>query len=82
MEIPVRMPETRTDASNWESSLGLFSFGQSTRVFAHYVAAIADYSATYAGLAGIMTAQIFLYLMAVVLILGAEINAELENRNQ
>ncbi len=54
----------------------------SARVFAHYVAAIADYSATYAGLAGIMTAQIFLYLMAVVLILGAEINAELENRNQ
>ena len=30
MEIPVRMPETRTDALNWESSLGLFSFGQST----------------------------------------------------
>lgn len=54
----------------------------SARVFAHYVAAIADYSAIYAGLAGIMTAQIFLYLMAVVLILGAEINAELENRNQ
>jgi membrane protein len=53
----------------------------SARVFAHYVAAIADYSATYAGLAGIMTAQIFLYLMAVVLILGAEFNAELENRN-
>ena len=54
----------------------------SGRIFAHYVAAIADYSATYAGLAGIMTAQIFVYLMAVVLILGAEINAELENRNQ
>jgi len=30
MEIPVRMPETRTDASNWESPLGPFSFGQST----------------------------------------------------
>lgn len=54
----------------------------SAKIFAHYVAAIADYSATYAGLAGIMTAQIFLYLMAVVLILGAEINAEIENRNQ
>jgi len=54
----------------------------SAKIFAHYVSAIADYSATYAGLAGIMTAQIFLYLMAVVLILGAEINAELEIRNQ
>jgi membrane protein len=53
----------------------------SAKIFAHYVAAIADYSATYAGLAGIMTAQIFLYMMAVILILGAEINAELEIRN-
>ena len=52
------------------------------RVFAHYVTAIADYSATYAGLAGIFTALIFLYLMAVVLILGAEINAEIERRNR
>jgi hypothetical protein len=32
MEIPVRMPQTRTDPSNWESTFGLFSFGQSTRV--------------------------------------------------
>ncbi len=53
----------------------------SARVFAHYVTAIADYSATYAGLAGIFTALIFLYLMAVVLILGAEINAEIERRS-
>ena len=52
------------------------------RVFAHYVTAIADYSATYAGLAGIFTALIFLYLMALVLILGAEINAEIERRNR
>ena len=52
------------------------------QVFAHYVTTIADYSATYAGLAGIFTAIIFLYLMAVVLILGAEINAEIELRNR
>ena len=30
MEIPVRMPQTRTDPSNWESTFGLFSLGQST----------------------------------------------------
>ena len=35
MEIPVRMPQTRTDASNWESTSGLFSFGQSTRLAAN-----------------------------------------------
>ena len=37
----------------------------------------ATYSATYAGLVGIMTALIFLYLMGVVLIFGAEFNAAL-----
>ena len=59
-------------------SLTLLLWIISARLFSHYVAVIADYSTTYAGLAGIMTALIFLYLMAVVLIYGAEVNYELE----
>jgi len=51
------------------------------RFFSEYLQLFADYSATYAGLAGIMTAQIFLYLMAVILILGAEYNAARERAN-
>ena len=45
--------------------------------FSFYVAYFADYSATYAGLAGAMAALIFLYLMAAILIFGAEFNSAL-----
>lgn len=45
--------------------------------FSVYVATFADYSATYAGLAGAMAALIFLYLMAAIMILGAEFNGAL-----
>ena len=46
--------------------------------FSLYLESFANYSATYAGLAGIMTALIFLYLMGVILIFGAEYNSALE----
>lgn len=45
--------------------------------FSIYIARFASYSATYAGLAGAMSALIFLYLMSVILILGAEFNGAL-----
>lgn len=45
------------------------------RLFSRYLESYADYGSTYAGLAGVMTALIFLYLIAVILILGAELNA-------
>lgn len=50
--------------------------------FSAYVASFANYSATYAGLAGAMSALIFLYLLAAILILGAEFNGELERRRE
>jgi len=51
----------------WASGIG----------FAFYVGSIAQYSATYAGLAGAMAAMIFLYVNACILILGAEFNGVL-----
>ncbi|WP_170557220.1 YihY/virulence factor BrkB family protein [Ruegeria atlantica] len=45
--------------------------------FSIYIAQFATYSATYAGLAGVMAALIFLYLCAAILILGAEYNGAL-----
>ncbi|WP_291726668.1 YihY/virulence factor BrkB family protein [Leisingera sp. F5] len=45
--------------------------------FAFYVGSFAQYSATYAGLAGAMAAMIFLYLNSAILILGAEFNGAL-----
>ncbi len=50
-------------------------------LFSLYLGSFANYGATYAGLAGIMTALIFLYLMAVILIFGAEYNAAWEKTN-
>ena len=57
----------------WLSAAGLF---------ANYVEEFADYGATFAGLAGVMTALIFLYLMAVSLILGGELNATIRKRRR
>ncbi|TDK45137.1 YihY/virulence factor BrkB family protein [Antarcticimicrobium luteum] len=45
--------------------------------FSIYIGRFASYSATYAGLAGAMSALIFLYLNAAILILGAEFNGAL-----
>ncbi len=50
--------------------------------FAIYVSGFAQYSATYAGLAGAMVALVFLYLNAAILILGAEFNGVLAEMRQ
>jgi membrane protein len=50
----------------------------SGKLFSLYLKTFATYSKTYAGLAGIMTALIFLYLMAMILIFGAEYNSARE----
>ncbi len=46
--------------------------------FSIYLANFGNYASTYAGLAGVMTAIVFLYLMAVILLYGATINAALK----
>jgi len=46
-------------------------------IFAVYLRGFADYAATYAGLAGVVTAIFFLYVVSVLMIFGAEFNAAL-----
>jgi membrane protein len=46
-------------------------------IFGTYLRRFANYIATYAGLTSVVTAIFFLYLIAVVLIFGAEFNAAL-----
>jgi membrane protein len=46
-----------------------------TGVFAGYLESFANYTATYAGLATVVAAIFYLWLMAVILIAGAEFNA-------
>ncbi|TWF50359.1 YihY/virulence factor BrkB family protein [Neorhizobium alkalisoli] len=50
----------------------LFGFG-----FAAYLSTFANYTATYAGLASIMIVLVFLYMVGVIFMLGAEFNAAL-----
>ncbi len=44
-------------------------------IFAYYISTFANYARTYAGLASLMIALVFLYMTAVIFIIGAEINA-------
>ena len=46
-------------------------------IFAYYISTFANYTATYAGLASIMIVIVFLYMIGVIFILGAELNAAL-----
>ncbi|MTI18275.1 YihY/virulence factor BrkB family protein [Rhodobacteraceae bacterium RKSG542] len=50
--------------------------------FGAYLARFANYVSTYAGLAGIMTALIFMYLTAAIFILGGEFNAAILRRQK
>lgn len=47
------------------------------KIFALYVTNFSSYSITYAGLAGVMAALVFMYLMAVIFVIGAEFNGRL-----
>jgi membrane protein len=51
-------------------------------VYGEFLANVAHLKSTYAGLAGILTALIFLQLSAAIFIFGAELNAALRRRKQ
>jgi len=62
----------------WPGALAtLIAWVATASLFAFYLRSFSHYSVMYAGLAGIITAQIFLYLMAAILILGGEVNVAL-----
>ncbi|SFM70459.1 YihY/virulence factor BrkB family protein [Shimia aestuarii] len=48
-----------------------------SNIFSYYISHFSTYSVTYAGLAGIMSALVYLYLMASIFVLGAEYNGSL-----
>ena len=73
--LPARRP--RLNAIWPGILLTLFLWMLMTSAFGFYLARFADYSATYAGLAGIMALLIFLNLTAAIMIFGAEVNVAL-----
>lgn len=52
----------------------------SSALFALYVSKIASYDASYGSLGGVVVLLLWLYITAFVVLLGAELNAELESR--
>jgi membrane protein len=55
--------------------LTLIAWTAGATIFASYLETFATYVSTYAGLASIMAAIVFLYIIAAIFIIGAEINA-------
>lgn len=62
----------------WPGIVGtLVTWLLSAWIFTYYLRSFANYAATYAGLAGVVTAIFFLYVVAVLMIFGAEFNSAL-----
>lgn len=55
--------------------LTLIAWTIGATIFASYLETFASYISTYAGLASIMAAIVFLYIIAAIFIIGAEVNA-------
>ncbi|MBL0372642.1 YihY/virulence factor BrkB family protein [Rhizobium sp. KVB221] len=58
-------------------TLTMIAWFAAAYIFGYYLSTFANYAATYAGLASIMIALVFLYMTGVIFILGAEFNAAL-----
>jgi membrane protein len=54
--------------------LTLIAWWLSGKLFGLYITKIANYTATYAGLAGIVILMFFLYIQALIFLYGAEVN--------
>jgi membrane protein len=73
--LPARRPRVRR---LWPGiTITLVLWVAAAAIFAAYLEHFANYAATYAGLAGAVTAIFFLYLVALAMIFGAEFNAAL-----
>jgi membrane protein len=57
--------------------LNMVLWGVAGQVFSIYFTHFSSYSVTYAGLAGVMAALVFLYVMAVIFVFCAEFNGRL-----
>lgn len=60
-------------------ALTLVAWLAAATAFAKYLETFANYVSTYAGLASIMVAIVFLYMISAIFIIGAEINAAIMN---
>ena len=76
-------PDRRPARWRWVSvgsAFGLVAWIAVTLGFRLYVSNFGSYNETYGSLAGVIIALLWLWLTAVIVLLGAEINAELEHQ--
>lgn len=73
---------SRSRWSLWGSTLGALMWLAVSMVFSYYVGHIANLTATYGSLAAIAGLMTWLWISALVILMGVELNAELERRTQ
>lgn len=76
-------PDREVARWNWltpGSAFAAMAWGLLTAGFGVYVANFGNYNATYGSLGAVVVLLTWLYLSALVLLLGAELNAELEHQ--
>ena len=84
LELLYRIGPSRRDAK-WRwltpgSVLAAFAWLAGSALFSWYLANFADYSATYGALGAAIGLMMWLWLSAIVVLVGAELNAEIEHQ--
>ncbi|MEV6346544.1 YihY/virulence factor BrkB family protein [Actinoplanes sp. NPDC051851] len=74
-------PNAKTGGFRWVSPGGIFAvilWGTASAAFAIYLANFANYNATYGTLGGVIAFLVWLWISNIAILLGAELDAELE----
>lgn len=78
-------PNVKQPGFKWVSPGGLFAvvlWIVASALFAFYVANFSSYNATYGSLGGVIAFLVWLWISNIAILLGAELNAELERGRQ
>jgi membrane protein len=78
---PAREP-ARWHWVTWGSSIAATLWLGTSALFALYVQAFANYGKTYGALGGVIALLMWFYLSSVIVVLGAQINAEMERQTK
>ena len=78
---PAREP-ARWRWVTWGSGIAATLWLAASGLFAFYVKTFADYGKTYGALGGVVTLLMWFYISGILVVLGAEINAEMERQTK
>jgi membrane protein len=78
---PARQP-ARWHWVTWGSAIAATLWLGTSALFAIYVQAFANYGKTYGALGGVIALLMWFYLSSVIIVLGAQINAEMERQTK